>query len=207
MRVVAGKWKSHVLIAPKGRDTRPTTDRVKESMFNLLPHQLSGVVVDLFAGSGALGLEALSRGAEQAVFVDKDRRALAAVRDNLRRLDANSDALVLIGDWRLAVSRIVADFPEVAWVLLDPPYAERLWEPVFAALADKMVITGGIVCEHPKSTPLPENMYGFTRVKHRVYGDIAVSIYAQTAISHVAGAHVPDVDCDDDIEQTEERRK
>ncbi|GEO25149.1 rRNA methyltransferase [Alicyclobacillus acidoterrestris] len=178
MRVIAGKWKGHSLQAPKGRDTRPTTDRVKESMFNLLPHQLEGdIVVDLFAGSGALGIEALSRGAKRAVFVDADRRAFNVVRENLVKLDALAQATVWSLDWRRAVVKLSAEVPDVDWVFLDPPYDKALWEPVTMALAEHVQIRGGIVCETPKHHTLPLNMGGFVRVKYKVYGDIAVSVY------------------------------
>ncbi|MFB5191542.1 16S rRNA (guanine(966)-N(2))-methyltransferase RsmD [Alicyclobacillus fastidiosus] len=177
MRVIAGEWKGHALQAPKGRDTRPTTDRVKESMFNLLPHRLDGVVVDLFAGSGALGIEALSRGASKAVFVDADRRAAGVVRENLTKLHAGDRGVVWIADWRKAVSRLADECREVDWVFLDPPYAQGLWSQVVAALADCVRVHGGIVCETPKQHLLPTDMSGFVQVKYKVYGDIAVSIY------------------------------
>ncbi|GMA61775.1 rRNA methyltransferase [Alicyclobacillus fastidiosus] len=177
MRVIAGTWKGHALQAPKGRDTRPTTDRVKESMFSLLPHRLDGVVVDLFAGSGALGIEALSRGAAKAVFVDADRRAVGVVRENLAKLNVGDRGVVWVSDWRKAVSRLADEYPDVDWVFLDPPYAQGLWQQAVAALADYVHIHGGIVCETPKHYLLPPDMSGFVQVKYKVYGDIAVSIY------------------------------
>ncbi|WAH35481.1 16S rRNA (guanine(966)-N(2))-methyltransferase RsmD [Alicyclobacillus dauci] len=178
MRVIAGKWKSHMLKAPKGSDTRPTTDRVKESMFNLLPHQLEGVVVDLFAGSGALGIEALSRGAESAVFVDADRRAVSVIRDNLTRLGALEQSRVWSCDWKSAIRRIPSEVGSVTWIFLDPPYRAHLWEPVMQSLSD-FPLTGGVLCEMPKDVSLPDEINGLVQVKYKVYGDIAVGIYTK----------------------------
>lgn len=177
MRVIAGKWKSHSIDAPKGWDTRPTTDRVKESMFNLLPHVISGVVLDLFAGSGALGIEALSRGADGGVFVDRDRKALLTIRGNLHRLGTADEAKVWQCSWQQAISRLATESTPVSWVFLDPPYHENLWEPAIELLSEHVKVTGGIICETPKSTELKARIGAFQEVKHKVYGDIAVTVY------------------------------
>ncbi|GMA58862.1 16S rRNA (guanine966-N2)-methyltransferase [Alicyclobacillus sacchari] len=176
MRVIAGKWRSMPLVAPKGAATRPTTDRVKESMFNLIPHSLSGVVVDLFAGSGALGIEALSRGAERAIFVDRDGKALRTVRDNLVRVHGLAQAELWQTHWRHAIARLSTADDALAYVFVDPPYAERLWQPVLEALPANRVV-GGVVCELPKEMELPDLINHFAKVKYRVYGDIAIALY------------------------------
>jgi len=176
VRVIAGKWRSMPLVAPKGAATRPTTDRVKESMFNLIPHSLSGVVVDLFAGSGALGIEALSRGAERAIFVDRDGRALRTIRDNLMRVQGLAQAELWQSHWRQAIEQLYNMGDTLAYVFVDPPYAERLWQPVLEALpADRII--GGVVCELPKEMELPDVINDFAKVKYRVYGDIAIALY------------------------------
>lgn len=176
MRVIGGKWRSLSLEAPKGSATRPTTDRVKESIFNLLPHQLDGLVLDLFAGSGALGIEAMSRGAKRAIFVDKDGRVLQTLRQNLRRVGCEDEADVWQMDWQRAIERWRTSEQKLSWVFLDPPYRLQLWQPVLERVPTELV-DGGIVCEAPKSTELPEVVHEWVRVKAKVYGDISVSIY------------------------------
>lgn len=179
MRVISGNWKGHRLEAPPGTTARPTTDRVKESMFNLMGPNWNGeLAVDLFAGSGALGIEALSRGADHAVFVDKSSRSMGAVRTNLERLQAMSEASLLVADWETGWRRAVEGRRQVGWVFVDPPYAKHLWNPVLRAIAENGVrIVYGIVCEHPKDVALPKEVGSLQWSKERVYGDIAVTIY------------------------------
>ncbi|SIT01006.1 16S rRNA (guanine(966)-N(2))-methyltransferase RsmD [Alicyclobacillus vulcanalis] len=176
MRVIAGAWRGLQLEAPKGRGVRPTTDRVKESMFNLIPHRLSGLVIDLFAGTGALGIEAMSRGASRAIFVEKDPRTAQLVRRNVERVGAASQAEVWVLDWSRAIRRLL-DAGEVAsYVFVDPPYQAKLWVPVLQALPAARV-TGAVVCEVPASLPLPDEVGGFVLEKVRTYGDVSVRIY------------------------------
>ncbi len=180
MRVIAGKWKGHPLIAPNGVVARPTTDRVKESMFSMIGvGGLTGCVLDLFAGSGSLGLEALSRGAKRAVFVDESNVSLRAVKENITRLHASEDADVWRLDFRKGVARFAEVYHEASWVFLDPPYAKNLWEEAITSIAQQLTISEGIVCEHPKTTILPDIVDKFSVWKHRVYGDIAITIYVQ----------------------------
>lgn len=179
MRVIAGKWKGRTLVAPTGTVARPTTDRVKESMFSMMgiggfSH---GCVLDLFAGSGALGLEALSRGADRAVFVDESVVSLRAVKENLKRVDALLCADVWRADWRKGISRLAEANQEISWVFLDPPYPKNLWEQALSNIGQQLLVTEGIVCEHPKTKVLPDEIDMFSIWKHKVYGDIAISIY------------------------------
>ncbi|WP_026974774.1 16S rRNA (guanine(966)-N(2))-methyltransferase RsmD [Alicyclobacillus contaminans] len=179
MRVIAGAWKGMPLHAPRGTAARPTTDRVKESMFNLLgPHWSGRTAVDLFAGSGALGLEALSRGAESAIFVDPNPLSVQAILANIRRCKAEAQTQVWRMDWQTAWARVCAEAVDVGWVFVDPPYAKQLWLPVLETVAKGTVpVLHGVVCEHPRTVSLPERVGPLERGKHRSYGDIAVSIY------------------------------
>jgi 16S rRNA (guanine966-N2)-methyltransferase len=179
VRIIAGEWKGLQLVAPKGQVARPTTDRVKESMFNLMGWNWGGgAAVDLFAGSGALGLEALSRGATRALFADIHPASIAAIRSNVKRCRAEDRAIILRQDWLAAWHRIQETLPEVGWVFVDPPYQLNLWNDVLA-----VVCTGnrkpqdGIVCEHPKTTVLPDRVGDYAVWKSRVYGDIVITIY------------------------------
>lgn len=125
MRVVGGAWRGRPIKAPKGQRTRPTTDRVREALFSLLAARLGGDlgggrVLDAFAGSGALGLEALSRGVDHATFIEQDRLAAAALRENVTALGAKERARILIGDaFSLAGRGVGGPF---SLILLDPPY-------------------------------------------------------------------------------------
>ena len=150
MRVVAGTAKGRRLQAPAGSSTRPTADRVREATFNALGSlgALDGTVLDLFAGSGALGIEALSRGAASATFVDEDGRALAAVRANLEATGLAASATVVRSD----AARFVAGAGHVDLALLDPPYAfsDEQWSALLAALdADVAVL------ESDREVPVP----------------------------------------------------
>ena len=122
MRVIAGEWRGRKLTAPKGQATRPTADRTRETLFNMLKSRLGSfeglTVADLFAGSGALGLEALSRGAAHCLFVENDQRAVTALRGNVKTLDAQSRADIRAGSvMSLGPARTPLDL-----ILLDPPY-------------------------------------------------------------------------------------
>jgi 16S rRNA (guanine966-N2)-methyltransferase len=132
VRIVAGQWRGRPLVAPQGQDTRPTADRVREALFSMLASRLGSFeglqVADLFAGSGALGLEALSRGAAHCVFVENDRRAVEAIRANIAALGASGEVL--------ARSAEHAALPAPAdLVFLDPPYGSGLAPAVLAKLA------------------------------------------------------------------------
>ncbi|MCL6516437.1 16S rRNA (guanine(966)-N(2))-methyltransferase RsmD [Alicyclobacillus sp.] len=179
MRIIAGRWRGFRLTAPAGDVARPTTDRVKESLFNLMGWAWDGgIAVDLFAGSGALGLEALSRGADRAVLVDTHPRSIAAVRDNVRRLGAEPWCEVWRMDWAQAWTRLAERSWDAGWVFVDPPYRLGLWPRVLQAIAQSPVsIRHGVVCEHPAQVALPEAVGRLERFKARAYGDIAISLY------------------------------
>ncbi|MCL6444093.1 MAG: 16S rRNA (guanine(966)-N(2))-methyltransferase RsmD [Alicyclobacillus sp.] len=195
MRVIAGLWKGYRLDAPPGLTARPTTDRVKESMFNLMGLTWSGdIVVDLFAGSGALGLEGLSRGAQHAVFVDQNSRCVQTIRSNLRRChvpevstfepgsEGGPSAEVWRMDWRAALTLIGQRWREIGWVFVDPPYRLALWQPVLEVLGHgPALIRDGVVCEHPRDVHLPDRVGCLSIWKQKSYGDIGVTLYQTTA--------------------------
>ncbi|HZS30636.1 MAG TPA: 16S rRNA (guanine(966)-N(2))-methyltransferase RsmD [Gaiellaceae bacterium] len=121
MRVIAGSRKGHTIVAPKGQDTRPTSDRVRENVFNLVGPVDDARVLDLFAGSGALGIEALSRGAASAVFVEKDPDAIRAIERNLDKLRLTGVRIVR-GDALWTISQEASAGAKYDLVLVDPPY-------------------------------------------------------------------------------------
>ena len=141
MRIIAGEARSRTILAPEGRDTRPTLDRVRENLFNILQWQCPGArVLDLFAGSGALALEALSRGAAEAVLADCDARAVRVERQNVEALGFSQRARVFQADWRETVRKLSAEGRSFQLVFLDPPYAMEDLTAVFEALR-----TGGLI--------------------------------------------------------------
>lgn len=126
MRVIAGKARSLQLKTPKGLNTRPTLDRIKETLFNILQNDIPGCVfVDLFAGSGAIGIEALSRGAIKAYFIDNNKEAIGCINDNLLFTHLNEDAVVLSGDFLSSLHMINENHIDI--IFADPPY-EALYE-------------------------------------------------------------------------------
>jgi 16S rRNA (guanine966-N2)-methyltransferase len=177
MRIVRGSVGGRVLRAPPGADTRPTSEKVREAIFNILPDVEGMAVLDLFAGSGALGIEALSRGAAHATFVDQGKAALTAVRGNLRELGLESRATVLSGD---AVALAARHVPATPWqlVFIDPPYKSDLAvrsATALAHLADDAVI----VIEHDRRNAPPDQLGSLLRTDERRYGDTLVSFYAR----------------------------
>lgn len=157
IRVIAGELRGRRLRVPAGSGVRPTADRVREALFDILGDTVVGArVLDLFAGSGALGIEALSRGARDASFVERDRRALAALRENLERLGLGTRSTVLRGD---ALARLSDECRGDGFdlVLADPPYEDPIG-PVLTALGRPGWLTGGarVVFERgPGAPPLP----------------------------------------------------
>ena len=177
MRVIAGSLGGRRLQAPKGRATRPTSDRVREALFSMLGPLDDARVLDLFAGSGALGIEALSRGASHVVFVDSERAALDALRSNLTALEIAGDvAEVRATDARQALREARARGEAYDLVLLDPPY--RLAMELGAELGDGLagVLAGGarVVGESDRRSPLELEL----PITHeRRYGDTLIRIH------------------------------
>lgn len=178
MRVVAGSARGRRISAPPGTDTRPTTDRVREAVFNALGSlgAVDGAVVaDLFAGSGALGIEALSRGAASVHFVESDRRAAAVIEENLAALDLGDGAVVLRQPVAAAIGHLP---PTLDLVLADPPYAFDGWDELLAALAPRLAEDGIAALESDRAVPLPS---GWEKVRERTYGGTVV-LFARPAM-------------------------
>jgi len=154
MRVVAGAARGIPLKAPKGDQVRPTVDRLKETLFNMIQAEIyDRVVLDVFAGSGALGIEALSRGARSAYFCEKDRTAMEVIRDNLRRTKLEDKAQVLAGDFSGGLGKIQMIGIQADLVFLDPPYQEEsLYQRAIAALTEKNLLAeGALIIAETKS--------------------------------------------------------
>jgi 16S rRNA (guanine966-N2)-methyltransferase len=174
VRVVAGEFKGRRLVAPRGRRTRPTADRVREALFSMLGDVSGARVLDLYAGSGALGIEALSRGAESAVFVERDRAALAALARNLEATGAPGEVR------RQDVARFLArQEGTFDLVFCDPPYdgAPAIAATLAAALPEILDEDARIVTESDKRNPL---VLPLPLVVERSYGDTRIAIHSAT---------------------------
>lgn len=178
MRIIAGQLKGRRLVAPAGLDVRPTSDSLRETLFNVLGASVVGArVLDGFAGTGALGLEALSRGAASAVFVEPEARARRALEANLRACAVEPACTVVRGDFL----RAPIDGAAVDLVLLDPPYRFEDLQAVVDRGARLAAPGGLLVLEHSRRRESPERADGFLRYRVLVAGDSALSFYAARA--------------------------
>ncbi|MBQ9059801.1 MAG: 16S rRNA (guanine(966)-N(2))-methyltransferase RsmD [Firmicutes bacterium] len=177
MRVIAGIYKGRKLESPENYDIRPTTDKAKEACFSILNNDIPGArVLDLFAGTGALGIEALSRGAAECVFTDHSRQSIGLVKRNLAHCGAGSEARVIAGDFRKVLPGLSGIFDVI---LMDPPYNKGLLDEALEIISEHGLLAEGgvIVCEHRKEEELPPQVGILTKEKERRYGIVKLSIY------------------------------
>jgi 16S rRNA (guanine966-N2)-methyltransferase len=184
MRIVAGTARGRTLAAPKSDDViRPTADRVRETVFNVLGQRCDGLtVLDLFSGTGALGLEAVSRGAVKAVLVDRGREALQLCRQNADALRFGAQVEIIAGGALETIAALGKQGRVFELVFSDPPYALNAGVPVLEALAAAKVVGEGgvVVIEHGRDEGLPEQLAGFQRIDERDFGTAVVSIFRLT---------------------------
>ncbi len=178
--MISGTYKGRVLKAVPGTSTRPTTDKVKESIFNMVgPYFDGGSGLDLYAGSGGLGIETLSRGFDRFIFVDRDFKAVQTVKGNLRTLSLEKRAEVYRNDAERALHALVKRGITFDAVFLDPPYREQKLEALLSVIdeADLLTDTGFIVTEHAKEVALPEAVGKLLMTRQEIYGLTGVTIY------------------------------
>ncbi|MFV9506802.1 MAG: 16S rRNA (guanine(966)-N(2))-methyltransferase RsmD [Oscillochloridaceae bacterium umkhey_bin13] len=180
MRVITGRAKGHKLKAPKGLGTRPMLDRVKESLFSVLEGYgpIRGRVLDLYAGTGSIGIEFLSRGAEQAEFVEQSAHVCAIIRENLRHTHFEAQGRV----HQMPVERFLhgrRGSAEFAYVMMDPPYADPAIERTVSLVAATGVLQpeGILIVGHSPRVELADTYPGLNRIKFRRLGDSCFSIY------------------------------
>ena len=177
MRVITGTARGVQLKTPDGMVTRPTTDRVKEAMFSIIHFDIPGAdVLDLFGGTGQLGIEALSRGAKSVVFVDAGDPACKLIKENLKRTKLDGSARVIRADYLEFLRRTGEKFDII---LLDPPYAEVFLENALNCITEIDILRQGgiIVAERPLGKDLPWEFSGFERSKDYKYGKTVLTIY------------------------------
>jgi 16S rRNA (guanine966-N2)-methyltransferase len=178
MRIISGRSKGRRLATPKSLSLRPTSDRVKESVFNILGDEVEGTaVLDLFAGTGNLGIEALSRGAKKAVFVEKERDALGLIEKNIGLCGTEERSEVIQKDAIEAIKFLHRRGESFDLIFMDPPYEKGLIERTLSALRDFQIDHEGsmLVIEHNRREPLPETVSKWTVVRERRMGDTVVS--------------------------------
>ncbi len=177
MRVITGTARGVQLKTPDGMLTRPTTDRVKEALFSIIRFDLPGAqVLDLFGGTGQLGIEALSQGAARAVFVDEREEACALIRENLRRTRLQQNAWVVRSDYLEYLRRCREQY---SIIFLDPPYAEVFLENALNRITEIDILqsNGIIVTERPLGKELPWELEGYTRSRDYKYGKTLLTLY------------------------------
>lgn len=177
MRVITGSARGRRLKELEGMETRPTTDRVKEGIFNIIQFDIEGrKVLDLFAGTGQLGIEALSRGAASAVFVEQRRDAAALTKDNLKLTELTDRGRVVNGE---AMAFLSSTREKFDLIFIDPPYAANLWESALKAIYrfDILANHGIIVCESPLEREMPEMKEPYFLHRTYRYGKIKVTTY------------------------------
>ena len=179
MRVITGTAKGRRLDTLNGTDVRPTTDMVKEAVFSAIQFDIEGrSFLDLFAGSGQMGIEAISRGAESAVFVDTNNEAISVIKGNLSKTGFTDKAKVIKGEYSSFLASTNDKF-DIAF--LDPPYHVGILEKALGLVAKVMSRHGVIVCEHPTDVKLPEAVGEFSLERQRKYSKIIISIYRKVS--------------------------
>ncbi|WP_439647951.1 16S rRNA (guanine(966)-N(2))-methyltransferase RsmD [Cohnella mopanensis] len=180
LRVISGQAKGHPLKAVPGSNTRPTTDKVKESLFSIIgPYFDEERVLDLFAGTGGLGIEALSRGASSAIFIDASPQSVEVIRRNLASTRLAERAEVYRNDARRALKLLERAGKTFDLIFLDPPYVVKDCDALLGEMASKGLVADGAIAvvEHHPDVVYGDCFAGYERTKFATYGEIALSIY------------------------------
>jgi 16S rRNA (guanine966-N2)-methyltransferase len=180
MRVIGGNARGRQLKVPKGQALRPTAGRVKESLFDILPHDLSGAkVLDLFAGTGNLTIEALSRGAVEAILVDSSAQSGKAIRENLRRLNLASRGKLWIMPVTRALPLLARQGETFDLIFMDPPYERRLIEPALKIIDKETLLrdSGVLIAEHSVREPITFHLETLNLTDQRRYGSTTLSFF------------------------------
>ena len=179
MRVITGKARGRKLAAPANNDIRPTTDNVKESIFNIIQFDIEGRrVLDLFAGTGQLGIECLSRGAESAVFIDQSRESVKLVKDNLKTCG-------LVGTvMQMDAVSFLNGCGKFDLIFIDPPYDSPLYEKVLETVNSVDILSDGgiIICEASRDRQLPELEAPYKKVREYIYGKVKLCKYTKESL-------------------------
>jgi 16S rRNA (guanine966-N2)-methyltransferase len=187
MRIISGTSKGRKLVTPKSQFLRPTSDRVKESIFNILREEMEEkVVLDLFAGTGNLGIEALSRGAKKAIFVEKGRQALRLIQRNLNQFGLEERSEIIPKDAIRAIGILKQRGESFDLILMDPPYEKGLIQRTLMKLNSYPIYHKDsiLVIEHDRREPLPHIMNGWNLIRERRIGDTVISFLTPQGENH-----------------------
>lgn len=183
MRVITGTAKGRRLKAPKGMETRPTSDRIKEALFNIIGTKVINVnFLDLFAGTGAIGIEALSRGAHKAVFVEKNPKTTRIIRENLESTSLSERAFIMAQEADKALETLSLKGERFGMIFIDPPYLKGLEKESLAIIDRRNLLDPGglIITESSKLDNMPEEIGGIKLFRQERYGDTVLSFYQST---------------------------
>ncbi len=195
MRVISGLRKGHRLNSPKGMDTRPTEDKVKESLFNILGYiHGDSIVLDLFGGSGSIGIEFLSRGAKECYFVDNSAKSIAAIKENLIHTKLIESAIVMKSDAIKAIKHLESNEISFDYIYLDPPFRqEDLLFNVLTTLNDYPILSdqGRLIIEHERELVLEDTISDFNKIDERRYGSKTITFFRQKFIGGSDESNLP----------------
>ena len=180
LRVISGKARGLKLDTPKNQDVRPTTDRVKESLFNMInSYIMDSNILDLFAGTGSLGIECLSRGAKNCVFVDKSKDSINIVRSNVKKVSVDNESTILNVDFKDAVKRLSTQNQKFDVIFMDPPYYENMFIECLKSI-DKFNLLdedGIIVVEHDTKDLFEDSIGRLNKSREKKYGNTTLTFY------------------------------
>ncbi len=180
MRVISGKVRGLKLNTPKNDDVRPTTDRVKESLFNIInSYIMDSEVLDLFAGTGSLGIECLSRGAAGCVFVDSSRESLQVVKSNIKKARMENESIVINTTYQDAIKKLSIQNKKFDLIFMDPPYYKDMFVDALSRIGENNLLQedGLIVVEHDSKEILPEQIGNIIKTKIKKYGNTTITLY------------------------------
>ncbi len=180
VRVISGERKGHRLKAVPGTATRPTTDKVKEAIFNIIgPYFDGGTALDLYGGSGGLGIEALSRGVSKVIFIDQSRKAIETIKENLTNCYYMEKAEVYRNDSTRAIKALIKRELSFSFIFLDPPYANQQLVSEIGIITDNGLLQkdGTIIAEHTAELHLPDQIGLVDCIERKTYGETTISIF------------------------------
>ena len=180
MRVISGKVRGLKLDTPKNLDVRPTTDRVKESLFNIInPYIRESNILDLFAGTGSLGIECLSRGAKNCIFVDKSKESIGIVKSNIKKARVENESTILNIDFKDAVKRLSVQKQKFDVIFMDPPYYENMFIDCLKSIDELSLLKedGLVVVEHDTNDLFDDNIGRLYKSREKKYGNTTITFY------------------------------
>ena len=180
MRVISGKVRGLKLDTPKNDDVRPTTDRVKESLFNIInPYVIDSNVLDLFAGTGSLGIECLSRGALSATFVDVSKDSINIVKSNVKKARVENESTILNLDFKTAIDRLNVQNKKFDIIFMDPPYYKNMFIDALSNIDNSNLLSedGIIVVEHDTKDKFIDKIGRLEKIKEKKYGNTTLTFY------------------------------